>query len=99
MQDNRQQFSSATGKLILILLLCLPGWGCAEIYRWQDAKGSAHFSDRFQPDAKIVNIKPGYDFYSVKTVYDGDTVQLEDGRKIRLLGINTPEVLGEGGAA
>ena len=97
MQDNRQQFSSATGKLILILLLCLPGWGCAEIYRWQDAKGSAHFSDRFHPDAKTVAIKtvaikPGYDYYSVKTVYDGDTVQLENGRKIRLLGINTPEV-------
>ncbi|MFZ2403611.1 MAG: thermonuclease family protein, partial [Methylobacter sp.] len=28
----------------------------------------------------------------VKTVYDGDTVVLEDGRKIRFLGINTPEV-------
>jgi endonuclease YncB( thermonuclease family) len=84
-----------TGKLVqglLILLLCLPAWVASEIYQWQDAKGNEHFSDRFHPDAKTVKIKPGYGFYNVKTVYDGDTVVLEDGRKIRLLGINTPEV-------
>ena len=89
------QSGICTGKLIqglLILLLCLPAWVDAEIYQWRDAKGSEHFSDRFHPDAKAVNIKPGYGFYRVKTVYDGDTVVLEDGRKIRLLGINTPEV-------
>ena len=28
----------------------------------------------------------------VKYVYDGDTIQLDDGRKIRLIGIDTPEV-------
>ncbi len=28
----------------------------------------------------------------VKTVYDGDTVQLQDGRKVRLIGIDTPEI-------
>jgi micrococcal nuclease len=84
-----------TGKLIqglLILFLCLPAWVDAEVYQWQDAKGSEHFSDQFHPDAKTVNIKSGYDFYRVKTVYDGDTVVLEDGRKIRLWGITTPEV-------
>lgn len=91
----KYRISIYTGKLVqglLILLLCLPAWVESEIYQWQDAKGNEHFSDRFHPDAKTVNIKPGYDFYSVKTVYDGDTVMLEDGRKIRLLGINTPEV-------
>ncbi len=79
-------------RVLLVLLLCLPGWANAEIYEWQDANGSKHFSDRPVADAKIVDIKPGYGFYRVKTVYDGDTVVLEDGRKIRLLGINTPEV-------
>jgi micrococcal nuclease len=77
---------------LLFLLLCLPVRVDAEIYQWQDAKGSEHFSDRYHADAKTVAIKPGYGFYRVKTVYDGDTVVLEDGRKIRLLGINTPEV-------
>jgi micrococcal nuclease len=79
-------------RILLALLLCLPGWVNAEIYQWQDAQGCKHFSDRPVADAKIVDIKPGYGFYTVKTVYDGDTIMLEDGRKIRLLGINTPEV-------
>lgn len=79
-------------KLLLILVLCLPSWAGAEVYHWRDAKGSEHFSDRFFPHAKILDIKPGYGFYTVKTVYDGDTVMLEDGRKVRLLGINAPEV-------
>jgi len=96
-------------RILLVLLLCLPGWVNAQIYEWQDAGGSKHFSDRQGgwkcrnqsgtdatgcpvADAKIVDIKPGYDFYRVKMVYDGDTVVLEDGRKIRFLGINTPEV-------
>ena len=78
--------------ILLVLLLCLPAWVEAEIYQWQDATGSEHFSDRSHPDAKTLTINPGYNFYRVKTVYDGDTVVLEDGRKIRLLGINTPEV-------
>lgn len=34
----------------------------------------------------------------VSSVHDGDTVRLEDGRKIRLIGINTPE-LAKGGKA
>lgn len=79
-------------KFFLILLLCLPSWTGAEVYQWRDASGNEHFSDRPYPQAKILAIKPGYGFYRVKTVYDGDTVVLEDGRKIRLLGINTPEV-------
>ena len=32
------------------------------------------------------------DYQKVKWVYDGDTLLLKDGRKIRLIGINTPEV-------
>ena len=79
-------------RILLVLLLCLPGWVNAAIYEWQDANGSKHFADQSVADAKKLNIKPGYDFFRVKTVYDGDTVMLEDGRKIRFLGINTPEV-------
>lgn len=79
-------------RFILILLLCLPYWVNAEVYEWQDAAGSKHFTDRPVADAKIVDIKPGYDLFRVKTVYDGDTVELEDDRKIRLLGINAPEI-------
>jgi micrococcal nuclease len=94
-QPLRHQFSEHTARFLqslLILLLCLPAWVDAKIYQWQEPNGSEHFSDRFYPDAKIVDVKPGYGYFKIKKVYDGDTVQLEDGRKIRLLSINTPEV-------
>jgi micrococcal nuclease len=84
--------SLRVSQTVLILWLGLSSLTHAEIYQWQDTKGGKHFSDRFYPDAKVIAIKPGYGFYTVKTVYDGDTVVLEDGRKIRFLGINAPEV-------
>lgn len=79
-------------RFLLILLLAWSSWTGAEIYQWRDDGGNRHFSDRPSPGAKIVDIQPGYSFYRVKKVFDGDTVLLEDGRRIRLLGINTPEV-------
>ncbi|GAB6142124.1 hypothetical protein JCM14076_28530 [Methylosoma difficile] len=80
-------------KILLILLACLSPLAYADIYHWQDTDGSAHFSDRTTvADAKVLAIEPGYSFVPVKTVYDGDTLQLQDGRKVRLLGINTPEI-------
>jgi endonuclease YncB( thermonuclease family) len=82
-------------RILLVLLISLPGWASADVYQWQDTSGKTHFSDRsYAVDAQVkkLDINPGVDFFRVKTVYDGDTVVLEDGRKIRLLGINTPEV-------
>jgi len=37
----------------------------------------------------------GSTLYRVEKVFDGDTILLNDGRKIRFLGINTPEVAGK----
>lgn len=37
--------------------------------------------------------------YSVKRVVDGDTVRLQDGRSVRLIGINAPELSGSGRSA
>jgi endonuclease YncB( thermonuclease family) len=79
-------------KILLFLLAVLSSSLYAQIYGWQDEDGNTHYSDRPVANARLVDIKPGYDFHKVKTVYDGDTVVLEDGRKIRLLGINTPEI-------
>ncbi len=36
---------------------------------------------------------------AVSYVYDGDTVKLNDGRKLRFIGINTPEIGHDGGAS
>ncbi len=77
---------------LLILSLVIPACGDSKVYEWHDNQGSEHYSDRFNVNAKVLDIKPGYGFYSVKKIYDGDTVQLDDGRKIRFLGINTPEI-------
>lgn len=76
----------------LVLWLVIIQGGHAEIYQWQDEQGKRHYSDKPQGNAEIVHINPGYSYFRIKNVYDGDTVQLDDGRKIRLLGINTPEV-------
>ncbi len=79
-------------KVLVLLLFCLSA--CAEqtVYEWKDANGNRHYSDKTTQDAKPLKIKHSYRFLSVKKVYDGDTIELYDGTKIRLLGINTPEV-------
>lgn len=41
---------------------------------------------------------PGGFSARVEHVYDGDTVRLADGRKVRLIGVNTPELGREGRA-
>jgi len=79
-------------RIISLLLLCLAYWVNADIYGWLDDAGNKHYSDRPQAAAKVLDIKPGYGFYPVKKVFDGDTLMLEDGRKVRLLGVNTPEI-------
>lgn len=66
------------------------GW--AEVYSWHDRDGGIHYSDRPAANASVVPIKPNHGYRFVKYVYDGDTVLLDDGKKVRLLGINTPEV-------
>jgi endonuclease YncB( thermonuclease family) len=79
-------------KLLQVFLFCLTHGALADVYQWQDDYGVKHFSDRSHSQAKIIHIKPGYGFYTVQKIYDGDTVVLNDGRKVRLLGINTPEI-------
>ncbi|MGR9046885.1 MAG: thermonuclease family protein [Gammaproteobacteria bacterium] len=83
-------------KLLLGGCLLLYGWQAhaADVYRWHDQNGRTHFSDKPRPGAEIVDLEPGHAFSHIARVYDGDTVLLADGRKVRLLGINTPEVEG-----
>jgi len=64
----------------------------AGIYFWTDEQGKKHFSDTPQSNASEYQQSKHISYYKLKAVYDGDTVQLADGRKIRLAGINTPEI-------
>ncbi len=64
----------------------------ADIYHWVDDQGSPHYSDRPHRNAKVLSIDPGYSYFRVIKVYDGDTILLDNGLKVRFLGINTPEI-------
>ncbi len=77
---------------LFLILLLLNTTLQAEVYRWTDRQGQVHFSDKPQVGAERLTITPGYTYYQVKKVYDGDTVLLTNGQKVRLLGVNTPEV-------
>ncbi|MEE9397802.1 MAG: thermonuclease family protein [Methylococcales bacterium] len=81
--------------IVTIFFACfLTLWGSANarVYRWTDDAGTVHYTDRLITGAAQLLIQPNYRYGIVKKVYDGDTVVMEDGEKIRLLGINTPEI-------
>ncbi len=77
---------------VAVLFTLLTSLSSATVYQWEDAQGQQHFSDKKQPHASIYQLAKNDSYYPVKTIYDGDTIQLLDGRKIRFLGINTPEI-------
>lgn len=65
------------------------------VYRWVDAQGRTHFGDQPVQGAQALDIPafaPERLRYTVVKVPDGDTVYLSNGDRIRLLGINAPEV-------
>ena len=79
---------------LLSLLLIFSFSVQAEIFQWLDDNGQKHFSDKPHQGAQTLQLNAGYSYYSVKKVFDGDTILLSNGNKVRFLGINTPEVEG-----
>lgn len=65
-----------------------------EVFRSEDAQGRITYSDQNTVGSKqiIISDKPYRTLKLVKRVYDGDTIILEDGQRVRLLGVNTPEI-------
>ncbi len=83
--------------VIVVLAVLVIGIPDAEagIYRWQDHTGTTHYGDSPPTAArKLTELTPTpYDSSGlVTTVLDGDTLILADGRRVRLLGIDAPEV-------
>lgn len=78
----------------LILGLASPLLFAAEIYRSVDDQGRVTYSDKPSAGARQIEIlrQPSRQLQQVARVYDGDTVILDDGKHVRLLGINTPEI-------
>lgn len=82
---------------LILTTLCLLGNASlvvAEVYRSVDADGNVSFTDQPANNAEIVNIDPISNRYryQVDYVYDGDTLVLENGERVRLLNINAPEI-------
>lgn len=79
-------------RLLLLILLAWQSTAIAEVYRIEDANG-VRYSDRPSVGAKAVVIdKIQRHRHQVKRVYDGDTIILANGERVRLLGVNTPEI-------
>lgn len=84
-----------TRAMILVYLVLAAPAASAGIYRWQDSSGNTYYGDTPPAAAhKLQRLSPtAYDSYGqVATVLDGDTLVLTDGRRVRLLGIDAPEV-------
>jgi micrococcal nuclease len=69
---------AALGIVLLILCACEPP---------RDARPPL-----LKPGGPAFSIPPNAAASRVKSVYDGDTVTLDDGRKVRLLAVDTPEI-------
>lgn len=80
---------------VFLLFWLIGTVSATEIYQWKDDQGRQIFSDQpADPAAETVELTPSSNRYlfNVKQVYDGDTLVLENNQRVRLLGINTPEI-------
>ncbi|WP_292756641.1 thermonuclease family protein [Methylophaga sp. UBA2689] len=80
---------------VFLLFWLIGTVSATEIYQWTDDRGRQIFSDQpADPAAETIELTPSSNRYlfNVKRVYDGDTLILENNQRVRLLGINTPEI-------
>ncbi|MGB0723635.1 MAG: thermonuclease family protein [Gammaproteobacteria bacterium] len=92
--------------LVLFLVPGLLGTAHAAVYTWTDADGGVHYGDRptgvaarelrIDPDANVTSKAAARTRARVAEVFDGDTIALESGRLVRLVGINAPETAKQG---
>lgn len=71
---------------ILISLLLQANFLAADIFRQQGSNDQPRFAD------KSAFVDASRHKHYVAKVYDGDTIILKNGERVRLLGINTPEI-------
>ena len=66
----------------------------ADIFRSENGRGQVTFSDKPSKNSHKVQtqLQSNRYLHTVAKVYDGDTIILNNGERVRLLGINTPEI-------
>lgn len=88
---------------LFLSILLWPSVGiAAEVYRWTNESGQTSFSDQpLHAEAKTLTVTPNSNRYlfSIKKVQGGDSLTLENGQRVRLLGLNAPEVSSRYGEA
>lgn len=85
--------------LIIFVIICLLSQItlATQVYRVVDDQGRVSYSDQPSTGSLAIDVSiptPGRKLQRVKSVYDGDTIILKSGERVRLLGINTPEIEG-----
>jgi micrococcal nuclease len=80
-----------------VFLFFAATWGTAlrasGIYRWTDPGGQTHYSDRPHAGAQRLHLGTDHESWGrVERVLDGDTIELAGGTRVRLIGINAPEI-------
>lgn len=93
------QMKHITGKIhcvaVLLLLLLHTQFSLAEaIYRSTDSHGRTLYSETPSPAAKLLqpSTQPVRSRHRVIRITDGDTIVLEKNERVRLLGVNAPEI-------
>ncbi|HYD35770.1 MAG TPA: thermonuclease family protein [Vitreimonas sp.] len=63
------------------------------VVAWKESSTLPLVLPTFSPSRTVLGVKDeqGFETVQVKTVIDGDTIELNDGRKVRYIGIDTPE--------
>jgi micrococcal nuclease len=85
---------SVAALLLVLAVVAMPA-AAEGVYRWVDGQGRTHFGDQPVNGAEALDIPafaPQRLRYTVVKVPDGDTVYLSNGDRVRLLGINAPEI-------
>lgn len=84
------------GALFLLAVLGAGSAVAAGVFRWTDDDGDTHYGDRPPARAERLDDAPAGDggprYRAIEWIPDGDTIHLADGTKVRLIGINAPEV-------
>lgn len=80
--------------MVIIFSLGVPLAFGTEIFRSEDASGRVTYSDKATEGARQVKLPDRVyrHLHRVKSVYDGDTIVLDNDQSVRLLGVNTPEI-------
>jgi endonuclease YncB( thermonuclease family) len=80
--------------VILACWLFYVGAVSADVYQSYDSDGRAVFFDRASSQSEQLKQYTAYlrQQQTISSVYDGDTVRFKNGQRVRLLGINAPEI-------